>query len=592
MGGWFSKKNEKNKILADKEFRSILNDLKIKDVILKDKEITKKNLIEKIFSAIEKKYESLKNEKPKKYTTDIINDLSKFRDKVADFKNKFMEKNEKIYGFILSELMKLDKIIIDLQEFLENKPNNAPNSAANSAATPAANSGANPEAKSKANPEANPEATPVATPAANSGANPEATPVANSGSNNAATIAATPAATPAAKSKANSGANPEATPTAKSKAISAATLAATSGSNSGATSAANSTATNATKSNKKATSKAPTTENIQADPDKIFEKIEEFEKKFFKDYFEVRRFEKGKQSTFKAKMSTTKGDILRFLEVLLLYKKLFPTDKPKDIINLINKYYNLCQKVEGEKCILGIKLGNTKKYSEKDTSEEYKKLMYNINKKTKNHISSMLTDILPNNKPANNNPVNNPNNKIKHENINNIWKNIETIEAILDRLQFFSFSEKNKNNKTVKTIQQKFLDFIKFLLLFKKIIKDKNKNISSTIDEWKKKYLKRCGTSKDEKNEYPMNTNDETLRKRCKSEKTIGDHGRSIYQLINFDKKDNKDNVDKKFKKLLEIGWENDEFNNLKDEFNSMLQYYYKFINKNKKRVNEEVMIE
>ena len=82
-----------------------------------------------------------------------------------------------------------------------------------------------------------------------------------------------------------------------------------------------------------------------------------------------------------------------------------------------------------------------------------------------------------------------------------------------------------------------------------------------------------------------MNTNEETLRKRCKSKKKI-EYERNIYEL-------NEDNLDEEFKELLENGWKNDEeFNKLKAEFNSMLKYYYEFLKEKQKSVNEEVIFE
>ena len=129
------------------------------------------------------------------------------------------------------------------------------------------------------------------------------------------------------------------------------------------------------------------------------------------------------------------------------------------------------------------------------------------------------------------------------------------------------------------------MDFIKFLLIFKKIIKGKDKIISEKIDELIKKYSMRCGKSVDEQEKYPMNTNEETLRKRFKSKKKI-EYERNIYEL-------NEDNLDEEFKELLENGWKNDEeFNKLKAEFNSMLKYYYEFLKEKQKSVNEEVIFE
>ena len=575
IGSWFSK-NEKNKILNDKEIISILDELNIKDAILNDEEITEDNLIQKIFSAIENKYKFNKNTKRKKYTTDIINDLVKFRDEMLKVKNKYIEKNNNLYIFIQSELTKLETIIIDLQKFLGNIPNNAPNNSLNNAATSAA--------------------TPKAIYAANSASNfpaNNAAAAAKKEANNAATAAAATAAAATATAK-NEGNLPA---TSAANAANSAATPAANAANSAATSAANSAATPA------ATSAA----NFPNDPDKIFELIEEFEKKFENTFLKIENYtetnKKSKKLIYKKNIkpadNLTREYIEKILKVLLLYKNLFPkSENNENIIKLITKYYTLCVEVDKD-CKLGKKLQLSPKSPEKrmynstEKSNQYNKLMRNIENKTSTNISLMFKDILPNNNANNkpvNKPVNNPNNKIKQEKIEKIWENIEFIKNTLDTFKYFEFPEKNNKNNIVKTIQQKFLDFIKFLLIFKKIIKNKNETISSKINEFIREYLKRCGTSKDEKDKYPMNTNDETLRERCKSKKTIGDYGRSIYELINFD---NQDNVDREFKKLLEIGWNNDEeFNKLKDEFNSMLIYYYAYLTKKQKSVNEEVLIE
>ena len=612
MGSWFSK-NEKNKILNDKEFISILDELNIKDAILNDTEITNENLIEKISSAIEKKYDLYKNKKPKKHTTDIINDLSKFRDKISYFKNKFIEKNQNIYDFIILELMKLEKIIINLQGFLKKIPNNAATPAAKnegnipatSAATPAANFPANFPANSKGKNASqsvdNNQKPPAATPAgvaagvtlseANNAAatskkeaNNSANNSAKKEANNAATPAANSAANPEANSEAKSGANPEANPEANSRANAVVKSEANSGANSGANSVVKSEANS--RANSGPTPNLKKVNNISADPKEIFKLIQDFESKFFNNFFT--KVKKGKIYKTEAKNDTKQEHIFNFLKVLLLYKKLFPNEEKDYIDELIKKYSSLCPKVGDEKCgltkekmTLGVK---TNTYN--SNSQKIKDLDINIKNKTNKNFNKMLKDILPNNKP-----VNNPNNKIKHENIIKIWKNIEIIKQILDRLKYFDFPEKNNNNKNkiVKTIQQKFLDFIKFLLLFKKIIKDKNTTISSTIDGFIKEYLRRCGTSKDEKEGYSMNGNAEELSKRCKSKKTV-EYGRSIYELINFD---NQDNVDREFKKLLEIGWKNDEeFNKLRVEFNLMLNKYYNFLDKKGKGITDKVLIE
>jgi len=122
--------------------------------------------------------------------------------------------------------------------------------------------------------------------------------------------------------------------------------------------------------------------------------------------------------------------------------------------------------------------------------------------------------------------------------------------------------------------------------LFKKIIKNNDDPISKEIDRLKGEYLKRCGTSKHEEG-WVINTNEEGLRTSCKSTKKIGHFGKSIYEFINFD------NSDKEFKKLLENGWTNDEeLNELKKKFNSMLNDYYKFLDEIEMSVNERVIIE
>ena len=102
----------------------------------------------------------------------------------------------------------------------------------------------------------------------------------------------------------------------------------------------------------------------------------------------------------------------------------------------------------------------------------------------------------------------------------------------------------------------------------------------------------RCGKTKHEDN-WEINDSPEEFSKRCKGIKTV-EHERNIYKLINFDKQNNQNNVDKEFKNLVgENGWKNEEeFNKLKVEFNSMLKYYYKFLESKQKSVNEEVLIE
>ena len=87
MGSWFSKKNEKNKILDDKEFISILDELNIKDAILNDTEITNENLIEKIFYIGPSFAESVKkhNNRNNIFLALSFNDVSK---EIYEYLNK------------------------------------------------------------------------------------------------------------------------------------------------------------------------------------------------------------------------------------------------------------------------------------------------------------------------------------------------------------------------------------------------------------------------------------------------------------------------------------------------------------------------
>ena len=477
--------------------------------------------------------------------------------------HRIIEKNRDRY------VSEIDNAITKIQ--LSNGTSTAKTVAMANAANSAANSAANNEGKHPSNNANAATAPPKAISAA--------TPAANFPANNAAAAAA-------AKKEANNAAAAAAIATAKNEGNPPATSAAKKAAN--AANAANSAATPAATS--AANSAATPAANFPTDPDVIFEKIEEFEKKIFNKFFYKEK--KGKSFKSQAKNETKQEDIFKFLKVLLLYKKLFTNNRKKDIDDLIKKYSTLCPKVGDTKCgltkektTLGVIINTYNNQSEK-----IKELGKNIENKTSTNISLMFKDILPNNN-ANNKPVNNPNNKIKQEKIEKIWENIEFIKNTLDRFKYFEFPEKNNKNNIVKTIQQKFLDFIKFLLIFKKIIKNKNETISSKIDSFIKEYLKRCGKTKHEDN-WEINDSPEEFSKRCKGIKTV-EYERNIYKLINFDKQNNQNNVDKEFKELLENGWKNDEkFNKLKDEFNSMLKYYYKFLTDIKKSVNEEVIIE
>jgi hypothetical protein len=515
----FSKSN-KDKILSDNDFTKILDELNIKDAILNDTEITNENLIEKIFSAIETKYKFNKNTKRKKYTTDIINDLNNFKDKISGFKNKFIETNQDLYSFILSELMKLEKIIIDLQDFLGNIPNNAPNStnfkrknmetntaAASSAATPAANSAANnaaaaaAAAKKEANNAATPGANPEANPEANHEANYEANPEANSGANDVVKSEANSGANSVVKSEANSGPTP-----------------------------------NLKKVN-----------NISADPKEIFKLIQDFESKFFNNFFT--KVKKGKIYKNEAKNDTKQEHIFNFLKVLLLYKKLFPNEEKDYIDELIKKYSSLCPKVGDEKCGLTKEKNSIfgKKNTYNSNSQKIKELGRNIENKTSKNFIGMLDEIIP---------TSNANKKIENENMKKIESKIQYFINRALRLKYFSDENGNK-------ILKKYLDFIKFLLLFKKIMKNKYiyKDYSSSIDSLIKQYLRECSLKE------AINESVNERLKKCKSSKTQLNSGSWKYELINSDPE---------FIELLQDGWKNDEeFNKLRDEFNTMLDKYY-----------------
>ena len=122
------------------------------------------------------------------------------------------------------------------------------------------------------------------------------------------------------------------------------------------------------------------------------------------------------------------------------------------------------------------------------------------------------------------------------------------------KLSYFS-------GKNGEEILNKYLDFIKFLLLFKKIMKNKYIYKDSSIDSLIKQYLRECSFKE------AINENVNERLKKCKSSKTKLNSGSWKYELINSDPE---------FIELLQDGWKNDEeFNKLRDEFNTMLDKYY-----------------
>jgi hypothetical protein len=300
------------------------------------------------------------------------------------------------------------------------------------------------------------------------------------------------------------------------------------------------------------------TENTPEDPDEIFKLIQEFESKFFNKFFI--KVKKGKSSKNQAKNETKPDHIFKFLKVLLLYKKLFPTNKTEDIDYFIKKYSTLCPKDGNTKCgltkektTLGVTINTYNNQSEK-----IKKLSENIKNQTSKNFIGMLDKIIPRS---------NANKKITNENMNKIESKIQIFVKKADQIKYFG-------SGTNDEILKKYLDFIKFLLLFKKIMKNKNKYsfYDGTIDRLYKKYLKSCSL-----NEL-INENKIKRLEKCKSSETQNNKGNWNYEISSSNTE---------LLQLLEDGWKNDkDFGDLKNKFNEMLNEYYGIFN-----VEEKIFI-
>jgi hypothetical protein len=492
---------------------SAINELNIN---INKNSLTEDNFVNEIYSAILKQINPTNRSK---YDL-IIEKLKKFSDNIATItqgkynENENKTKSNLIFNKINEIITKIEELKIARNAAPKNKPGNKNN---HYTAPPEANSGAPPIAPPETTSGANSGAHPETTSGANSGAHPETTSVANSGAH--------PETTSVANSGANSGAPQETLNSANNKAPPA--------------------ANNASKS--KTNTNAKTVDNIPADPDQIFKLIQEFESKFFNEFFT--KVGKGKSSKNQAKNDTNPDHIFKFLKVLLLYKKLFPNAEKDYIDGLIRKYSNLCPKVGDTKCgltkekmIFGVKMNTYNNQSEK-----IKELGRNIEKKTSKNFSGMLDEIIPRS---------NANKKITNENMKKIESKIQYFITRASRIKYFS-------NENGDEILKKYLDFIKFLLLFKKIMKNKYKykDYSSSIDRSIRQYLRECSFKE------AINENVNERLKKCKSSKTQLNSGNWKYELINSDPE---------FIELLKDGWKNDEeFNKLRDEFNTMLDKYY-----------------
>ena len=154
---------------------------------------------------------------------------------------------------------------------------------------------------------------------------------------------------------------------------------------------------------------------------------------------------------------------------------MFPNEDKKNILyidNLIKKYSNFCSNRNDEK--------------EKIKGE----LSIDIKNKTSKNFISMLEEIIP---------KSNANKKIEDENMNKIASKIKYFidEALKSDSDYFSSknSGDNKNNKE-KEVLKKYLDFIKFLLLFEKIMKNKIKfEANFSIRGLIKRLLKSCDSN-------------------------------------------------------------------------------------------------
>jgi hypothetical protein len=163
-------------------------------------------------------------------------------------------------------------------------------------------------------------------------------------------------------------------------------------------------------------------------------------------------------------------------------------------------------------------------------------------------------------------PKSNANKKIEDENMNKIASKIKYFidEALKSDSDYFSSknSGDNKNNKE-KEVLKKYLDFIKFLLLFEKIMKNKIKfEANFSIRGLIKRLLKSCDSN------ILIIHDRESYQNRSKKCKIIKDNKGEMYNQLMKN--------DLEFKEFEKDGWNNDEeFNKLRDDFNIKLDNYY-----------------
>jgi hypothetical protein len=282
-----------------------------------------------------------------------------------------------------------------------------------------------------------------------------------------------------------------------------------------------------------------------ADPKEIFKLIKKFEFKFSTNFFTKKK--NGKTTKTIARNTTKPDDVFNFLKVLLLYKKIFPNEENDYIDQLIRKYSTLCPKVDDIKCGLTKEknsfFGKINTYN--SNSQKIKELSESIKNKNSKNFSDMLDEIIPRS---------NANKKIEDENMKKIESKIHYFNNRILKLRYFS-------GENGEEILNKYLDFIKLLLLFKKIMKNKYIYKDSSIDSLIKKYIRECSFKE------AINESENERLKKCKSSKTQLNSGSWKYELIN---------TDPEFAELLQDGWKNDEeFNKLRDKFNTMLDKYY-----------------
>jgi len=219
---------------------------------------------------------------------------------------------------------------------------------------------------------------------------------------------------------------------------------------------------------------------------------------------------------------------------------LFPDENKLNklyINNLIKKYTNLSLKNE-------------------DTQQKIKDLSKNIENKTSKNFTDMLEEIIP---------KSNANKKIEDENMNKIASKIKYFKDQAFKSRYFS-SENSDSKLKSEEVLNKYLDFIKFLLLFDRIMKNKiiygaEIDIYSLIHH----LLASCSTNKNIL-ETTINIDNPSIPYGTRSEKCkISDQSQGYYKLMNGH-----------FAEYRKDGWKTDEeFNQLKDEFNTMLDKYY-----------------